>query len=87
MEVSARSVLPWEFGVLKPLHRALCLWRTLGDALSTSRREKALQQVLLAQCLFLSMSMLNTEWKKPSRSTGRASIVCCQVKEVSSRAL
>lgn len=80
-------VLPWWFMVLKPLQRALCLRRTLGDALSPSRREKALQQVLHAQCLFLFMSMLNTKWIKPSRSTRKASIVWCQVKEASSRAL
>lgn len=60
--------------------------RTHGDALSISRREKALQ-VLCAQCLFLFMSMLNTKWKRPSRRTRKASIVWCQVKEASSRAL
>lgn len=80
-------VLPWWFSVWKQLERALCLGRTVGDALSTSRREKALQQVLRAQCQFLFMSMLNSKWKNPSRSTRKASIVWCQVKEASSRAL
>lgn len=58
------------------------------DRLSLSpRRENALQQVLHAQCLLLFESMLNTKWKKPSRSTRKASLVWCQIKEASSWAL
>lgn len=70
--------------VLKQFQRALCLQRTPGDALCTSRREGALQQVLHAQCLLLSVSMLNTKCRKPSRSIRKASMVWCQGKEASS---
>lgn len=56
-------------------------WRS---SLHLQERERALQQVLHARCLLLSMSMLNTKWKKPSRSTGKASIVWCHSKEASS---
>lgn len=38
-------------------------------------------------CSVSVLFMLITKWKKPSRSTGIASPVCCQVKEASSSAL